>query len=36
MPWKRRAFTRGTLAQALNIADLRTLAQRRVPHFAFE
>ena len=36
MPWKRRAFRRGTLAQALNIADLRTLAQRRVPHFAFE
>jgi (S)-mandelate dehydrogenase len=36
MPWQRRAFTRGTLAQALNIADLRTLARRRVPHFAFE
>ena len=35
MPWKRRPFT-GTLAQALNIADLRGLAQRRLPHFAFE
>ena len=36
MPWKRRVFTHGTLAQALNIADLRALARRRVPHFAFE
>src|SRR5450432_1909862 len=36
MPWQRRAFTRGTLTQALNIADLRTLARRRVPHLAFE
>src|SRR3984957_9568847 len=36
MPWQRRRFTRGTLAQALNIADLRELARRRVPHFAFE
>lgn len=36
MPWQRRAFIRGTLAQALNIADLRAIARRRVPHFAFE
>jgi len=36
VPWKRRRFTAGTLAQALNIADLRELARRRVPHFAFE
>ena len=36
MPWKRRALHRGPLARALNIADLRTLAVRRVPHFAFE
>jgi (S)-mandelate dehydrogenase len=36
MPWKRRGFTSGTLAQALNIADLRELARRRVPHLAFE
>ncbi len=36
MPWKRRTFSTGTLAQALNIADLRELARRRVPHFAFE
>jgi (S)-mandelate dehydrogenase len=36
MPWQRRAFTGGTLTEAFNIADLRTLARRRVPHFAFE
>jgi (S)-mandelate dehydrogenase len=36
MPWKRRSFTRGQLARALNIADLRALARRSVPHFAFE
>jgi len=36
MPWKRRPFTGGTLARARNIADLRELARRRVPGFAFE
>ena len=36
MPWKRRALRRGPLKRALNIADLRALALRRVPHFAFE
>lgn len=36
MPWRRRAFRRGPLERALNIADLRALAQTRVPHFAFE
>ena len=36
MPWKRRPFKRDGLARALNIADLRELARRRVPHFAFE
>ena len=36
MPWKRRPFRRGPLARALNIADLRELARRRVPHFSFE
>ena len=36
MPWKRRPFRKGCLTQALNIADLRELARRRVPHFAFE
>ncbi len=36
MPWKRRAFTGGALADALNIADLRACARRRVPHLAFE
>jgi (S)-mandelate dehydrogenase len=36
MPWKRRPFRRGPLTRALNIADLRELARRRVPHFSFE
>jgi len=36
MPWKRRPFGGGDLARALNIADLRAAARRRVPHFAFE
>ncbi|HEY6823841.1 MAG TPA: alpha-hydroxy acid oxidase, partial [Steroidobacteraceae bacterium] len=36
MPWKRRPFRRGPLSRALNIADLRELARRRVPGFAFE
>src|SRR5579863_1045986 len=36
MPWKRHPLKRGALARALNIADLRALAQRRVPGFAFE
>jgi (S)-mandelate dehydrogenase len=36
MPWKRRPFDGGNLARALNIADLRAVARRRVPHFVFE
>jgi (S)-mandelate dehydrogenase len=36
MPWKRRPFTRGPVARARNIADLRELALRRVPGLAFE
>jgi (S)-mandelate dehydrogenase len=36
VPWKRRALRRGPLTRALNIADLRALALRQVPHFAFE
>jgi (S)-mandelate dehydrogenase len=36
MPWKRRPFNGGDLTRALNIADLRAVARRRVPHFAFE
>jgi len=36
MPWKRRPFDGGDLTRALNIADLRAVARRRVPHFAFE
>jgi (S)-mandelate dehydrogenase len=36
MPWKRRPFDGADLARALNIADLRAVARRRVPHFVFE
>jgi (S)-mandelate dehydrogenase len=36
MPWKRRRFTGRDPAAALNIADLREIAQRRVPGFVFE
>ena len=36
MPWKRRPFDGGDFARALNIADLRAVARRRVPHFVFE
>jgi (S)-mandelate dehydrogenase len=36
MPWRRRPLQHGPLARALNIADLRALAARQVPHFAFE
>jgi (S)-mandelate dehydrogenase len=36
MPWKRHPFDGGDLARALNIADLRAVARRRVPHFVFE
>src|SRR5438309_7130589 len=36
MPWKRRPFGSHRLSRALNIADLRELARRRVPGFAFE
>jgi (S)-mandelate dehydrogenase len=36
MPWKRRAFGSGGLPRALNIADLREVARRRVPGFVFE
>jgi (S)-mandelate dehydrogenase len=36
MPWKRRSFTSGDVGRALNIADLRALARRRVPGFVFE
>ena len=36
MPWKRRSSASSALERALNIADLRELARRRVPHFAFE
>jgi (S)-mandelate dehydrogenase len=36
MPWKRRPFDGGDLSRAVNIADLRAVARRRVPHFVFE
>ncbi len=36
MPWKRRPPYEPNLARTLCIADLRELARRRVPHFAFE
>ncbi|HLJ38721.1 MAG TPA: alpha-hydroxy acid oxidase [Steroidobacteraceae bacterium] len=36
MPWKRRLFSGGPLSRAINIADLREQARRRVPGFAFE
>lgn len=36
MPWKRRAHNGRDCARALNIADLREIARRRVPGFAFE
>ena len=36
MPWNRRPFTQRTVARAVNIADLREIARRRVPGFVFE
>ena len=36
MPWKRRPFNGGQFSRALNSADLREVARRRVPGFAFE
>ena len=36
MPWKRRPFRGRNLQRALNIADLRTIARRRIPGFVFE
>jgi (S)-mandelate dehydrogenase len=36
MPWKRRPFAARDLSRALNIADLRDIARRRVPGFVFE
>lgn len=36
MPWRRRAFGGRDRARALNIADLREAARRRVPGFVFE
>src|SRR5262245_15542239 len=36
MPWRRRPFTSSSIERALNIAHLREIARRRVPHFVFE
>ncbi|MGH8298975.1 MAG: alpha-hydroxy acid oxidase [Steroidobacteraceae bacterium] len=36
MPWKRRPFSGSDAARALNVADLREIARRRVPGFVFE
>ena len=36
MPWKRRPFGARDAARALNVADLREIARRRVPGFVFE
>lgn len=36
MPWKRRPPFESNLARTLCIDDLREIARRRVPHFAFE
>jgi (S)-mandelate dehydrogenase len=36
MPWERRPFRGNDIARALNVADLRELARRRLPRFVFE
>jgi (S)-mandelate dehydrogenase len=36
MPWRRRPFRSSNVERALNIAHLREIARRRVPHFVFE
>jgi (S)-mandelate dehydrogenase len=36
MAWRRRRFSGSDIARALDIEDLRQLAQRRVPNFVFE
>src|SRR5215468_1749386 len=36
MPWKRQPFSGRNLALALNIADLRAIARRRIPGFVYE
>ncbi len=36
MPWRRRPFRGSDFARAINIADLREIARRKVPNFIFE
>lgn len=36
MPWRRRPFRGSDYARAMNIADLREIARRKVPNFVFE
>src|SRR5215469_4510691 len=36
MPWKRHPFSSRNVGRALNIADLRAIARRRIPGFVYE
>lgn len=36
MPWQRRPFSGRDLGRVINVADLREIARRRLPHFVFE
>jgi (S)-mandelate dehydrogenase len=36
MAWQRRPFRGTNIARALNVADLREIARRRIPRFVFE
>ena len=36
MAWERRPFRGGDISRALNVADLREVARRRLPRFVFE
>lgn len=36
MPWQRRPFAGRDLTRVINVADLREIARRRLPHFVFE
>jgi (S)-mandelate dehydrogenase len=36
MPWKRSPFSDRNVSRALNIADLRAIARRRIPGFVYE
>jgi (S)-mandelate dehydrogenase len=36
MPWKRHSFSSRNIGRALNIADLRAIARKRIPGFVYE